>query len=198
LNQSYPELTHGAGANSPAADFELLTANALAMFLGASSIRMGASRRHPVPAAFPAALQYLSQAIGEPLHGSGELERQNSGDDGLDVWGFKLFDDARPSSLSVLVQCAIGIDWRDKRSELDLKLWHRHVDYFTEPIKAFAVPFQIGHDSWRETATRGGLILDRLRIAKWANADFLDQAFLAGIRAWCETRITRTVAAIAA
>src|SRR5579875_440743 len=66
----------------------------------------------------------------------------------------------------VLGQCAIGTDWADKRTELSLDLWRRHIDWYSSPIKIFAVPFHHeAEGSWRETATTAGIIFDRLRIA---------------------------------
>ena len=198
LNQSYGELNFRTGAREPAILFEVLTARALELLLGAEAIRIGAPRIAPVPAGFPAALAYLAEAIGEPVRGDGGLERHGSGDDGLDIWLTKRFHDERTSSLFVVAQCAIGEDWGVKRSELDLALWYRHIDWFTQPLKAFAVPFQINQDSWRETATRGGLILDRPRIAQSIDPAHLARPIVTRIRAWTQQRIGRTVRDVSA
>jgi len=129
----------------------------------------------------------------EPVRSDGGLERHGSGDDGLDIWLTKGFQDERTSSVFVVAQCAIGEDWGVKRSELDLALWYRHIDWFTQPLKAFAVPFQINQNFWRETATRGGLILDRPRIAQTIEPAHLPGPIVTRIRVWTRQRIGRTV-----
>lgn len=193
LNQAYTELRHRQAAREPAILFELVTARSLELFLGAQAIRIGAPREPPVPAGFPAALAHLGAAIGEPEHPNGDLERHGSGDDGLDVWTIKSFQDERPSNIFVLAQCAIGTDWGDKRSELNLDLWHRHIDWFTQPLRAFAVPFQINQNSWRETATTGGLILDRIRIALTTRAADLPDPITQRMEGWIRARIEQTL-----
>ena len=193
LNQSYGELNYRTGAREPAILFEILTARALELFFSGTAIRIGAPRLAPVPGGFPAALAYLAAAIREPVRGDGGLERHGGGDDGLDIWLTKGFQDERTSSVFVVAQCAIGEDWYAKRSELDLALWYRHIDWFTPPLKAFAVPFQINQDSWRETATRGGLILDRPRIAQSVQPPHLPRPIVTRIRNWTRQRIARTV-----
>lgn len=198
LNQSYGELSFRTGAREPAILFEVITARALELFLGGAAIRIGAPRLRPVPAGFPAALAYLAEAIREPVRTDGGLERHGSGDDGLDIWLTKGFRDERASSIFVVAQCAIGEDWGAKRSELDLALWCRHIDWFTAPLKAFAVPFQINQDSWRETATRGGLILDRPRIAQTMEPAHLPRPIVTRVRNWTRQRISRTIRDVSA
>ena len=193
LNQSYSALNFRTGAREPAILFEVLTARALELFLGGSAIRIGAPRLPPVPAGFPAALAYLANAIKEPVRGDGGLERHESGDDGLDIWLTKGFQDQRTSSVFVVAQCTIGEDWASKRSELVLERWYRHIDWFTQPMKAFAVPFQINQESWRETATTGGLILDRPRIARTVEAADLPGPIVTRIRDWTRQRIGRSI-----
>jgi hypothetical protein len=193
LNQSYGELNFRTGAREPAILFEVVTARALELFLGGEAMRMGSPRLPPVPAGFPAALSHLANLIKEPVRSDGGLERHGSGDDGLDIWVTKGFQDERTSSVFLIAQCAIGEDWGAKRSELDLALWYRHIDWFTQPLKAFAVPFQINQDSWRETATRGGLILDRPRIAQAIDPAHLPGPIVTRIRNWTRQRIGRTV-----
>lgn len=198
LNQSYNELNYRGGtANEPAVLFELVTAKALGKFLNGETIRIGAPRQAPVPFAFPAAVDYLAATIQEPV-GRRDLEKQESGDDGLDIWAIKPFGDDRTSQLCVIAQCAIGQDWQAKRTELSLDLWQRHIDWFTHPIKAFAVPFHHNNASWRETAITAGLIVDRPRIARLVLQRDLDPPVAERMRRWLERRIRDTVRRIAA
>ncbi len=191
LNQAYRELNYaGAGtANRPAELFEFLTSAALERYLDCKVIRFGASRRAPMPAAFPAALRYSVGLLQEAI-GLQDVEEHNSGDDGLDLIGWRTFDDGRASQAVILAQCAIGTDWSFKRGDLSLSLWRRHIDWHSAPLKGFAVPFhhQAGR-AWRETATRAGIIFDRLRIAKLVTVKILQAPLRGAMTAWCEERV---------
>jgi hypothetical protein len=190
LNQNYRELAfRGGTASKPAELFEKLASTALEKYLQCSVLRIGAPRRKPVPPGFPAAIAYLAKELGERV-GHGDLERQTSGDDGVDLVGWRSFGDARASQAIILAQCAIGTDWRDKRDEVSLEMWRRHIDWHSAPLKGFAVPFhhQEGNP-WRETATRAGIILDRLRIARLVDAAALPPTERRQMVAWCQTRL---------
>jgi hypothetical protein len=188
LNQIYANLRFvGGTANEPAELFETLATNALSNYIGGISIRIGAPRRDPIPNAFPGAVRYAADELLE-IFGYGELEIQDSGDDGLDILTYKSFSDTRSSQLVILSQCAIGTNWREKRSELDLDVWQRHIRFATRPSKAFVVPFQIEPEgSWAETALRGGVIFDRARILTNLREP-LPVALTDRIRVWCTAR----------
>lgn len=190
LNQSYVELNYkGGAANRPAELFENLASKAVEKYLDCSVIRIGAPRRSPVPPTFPAALDYAIASLCETV-GQRDLEDQNSGDDGVDLIGWRSFGDARASQAMILAQCAIGTDWRDKRDGVSLEMWKRHIDWHSRPLKGFAVPFH--HEQgrpWRETATRAGIIFDRLRIAKLVASKELPTTITKEMAAWCEQRL---------
>jgi hypothetical protein len=197
LNQSYVELNYAGGTAHLAAElFEMLTSKAVEKYLDCKVIRIGAPRRAPIPTAFPAALDYAVAELREHL-GKRDLERHNSGDDGVDLIGWRAFGDNRASQALIFAQCAIGTDWRDKRDGVSLPMWRRHIDWHSEPLKGFAVPFH--HESgaaWRETATRAGIIFDRLRIARLVQAPLLHQAMRRDMTRWCVQR-TAAIAALA-
>ena len=194
LNQSYGELKFvGGSANKPAELFEILASKAVEKYLDCSVVRMGAPRRIPVPSAFPAALEYAVKGLGEII-GTRDLEQQASGDDGVDLIGWRTFNDARASQAIILAQCAIGTDWRNKRDEISLEMWRRHIDWHSTPLKGFAVPFHHEEgNSWRETATRAGIIFDRLRIAKLVDAAALSAETKEAMISWCETRVNKII-----
>jgi hypothetical protein len=189
LNQSYTELVFAGGtANRPALLFELLASKALEKYLDCSVIRIGAPRKTPVPATFPRALDYTAGKLKEIL-GQRDLEDHDSGDDGVDLIGWRGFGDDRASQAIIFAQCAIGTDWKNKRDGVSLDLWRRHIDWHTHPLKGFAVPFH--HEQggpWRETATRAGIIFDRLRIAKLVQPAMLHRDVRREMTAWCEQR----------
>jgi hypothetical protein len=195
LNQHYAELVFSGGtAGRPAEYFEHLTGLALEKYMGGTALRIGAHRRDPVPAAFPEAVSFLSAQMMEDC-GYGELEVQQSGDDNADVVAWCPHFDRRPSQVIILAQCAIGTDWREKPSELDTKVWRRHIRWHTDPLTAFAVPFfhELGN-SWRETATRGGIIFDRPRIAALVSNSDIPPQLAADMTGWCNLRLKQGVA----
>jgi hypothetical protein len=189
LNQSYEELNYAGGtANKPAEIFETLASKAVEKYLSCTVIRIGAPRRQPVPVHFPDALTYCVKELGEII-GQRDLERHNSGDDGVDLIGWRTFGDARPSQAIILAQCAIGTDWRDKRDGINLRMWKRHIDWHSTPLIGFAVPFHHEEgNSWRETATRAGIIFDRLRIAKLVDEPALPMPTKRAMTEWCKAR----------
>ena len=118
------------------------------------------------------------------------MEIQRSGDDGVDVIAWKPFGDNRSRQLVILAQCALGRDWAKKRSELELKVWDNHIRWDTGPVKAFSVPFAIDTGgTWAETATRGGVVLDRTRLTSILASGDLQAAFRKKISKWCAERI---------
>ncbi len=192
LNQNYTELNYAGGtANKPAELFETVASKAIERYLHCSVIRIGAPRRNPVPSGFPDALAYVVRGLGETI-GQRDLEQQNSGDDGVDLIGWRPFGDGRASQVIVLAQCAIGTDWRDKRDGVSLPMWRRHIDWHSDPLKGFAVPFhhQEGN-TWRETATRAGIIMDRLRIAKLVDDAAIPAQTKKDMVKWCEARLKK-------
>ncbi|MBI2716758.1 MAG: hypothetical protein HYX37_20275 [Rhizobiales bacterium] len=195
LNQSYVELTYAKGrANRPAELFEHLASYAIEKYLVCEVVRIGAPRRHPVPTQFPSALDYTVDRLGEII-GHRDLEDHASGDDGVDLIGWRPFGDLRASQAIIFAQCAIGTDWRDKRDGVNLDMWRQHINWHSPPLKGFAIPFH--HQSgkpWRETAIRAGIIFDRLRIARLVPPGALPQADRRSMTEWCsKTRLPQVL-----
>jgi hypothetical protein len=70
-----------------------------------------------------------------------------------------------------------------------LELWSKHINWHVRPTKAFCIPFvhEIG-GTWRETSARGGVVLDRLRLAEHLQGGFSED--LSGaVTAWCDQRL---------
>jgi hypothetical protein len=159
-------LVYTGAANQPAKLFEYASGQALASFVEGRFIRIGASREAPIPSALEEAIEHVAgQLLEESTYG--QVEVQFGGDDGCDIIAWREFRDSRPGQIVVFGQCAIGTNWRDKRSELDLELWSKHINWHVRPTKAFCIPFvhEFG-GSWRETSARGGVVFDRLRLAE--------------------------------
>ncbi|MEP2735359.1 MAG: hypothetical protein ABJP34_03595 [Erythrobacter sp.] len=187
-NQYYGELVYAGAANQPAKLFEYVSGQALASYVEGRFIRIGASREAPLPAPFGEAVQYASQQLLEEST-YGQVEVQVGGDDGCDIMAWREFRDNRPGQIVIFGQCAIGTDWRDKRSELDLELWSKHINWHVRPTTAFCIPFvhEFG-GTWRETSARGGVIFDRLRLAEQLQEGFSEELVVA-VGTWCDQRL---------
>ncbi len=90
------------------------------------------------------------------------------GDFGLDVAAWRSFDD-RESKVVILCQCGIGADFEEK--PLPPSRWGKVIDFVCPPLTALAIPFQdFGPDAkMRSLAVDAGILLDRTRLAKFAN-----------------------------
>jgi len=176
-------------AKQPAELFEFLSGQAIKSYLKGDILRLGATRRSPVPKGFKEAVRFMATQLGESF-GDTYLMSGHEKDDGLDLTAWIPFADERPGKLILLMQCAIGTDWREKLSELNLDLWKQHVRWDVTPIRAFAVPFQ--HEDgvkWNRNSTVAGIIFDRLRIAQLASCSSPPNELIENIKGWCRERI---------
>jgi hypothetical protein len=192
LNQHYPQLRFRRGtASRVAVLFELLSQHAVRCYCSGHTVRLGAPRRTPAPASFPAAVDYLAQELLEERGGS-QVTTGDEKDDGLDIVGWIPFLDRRPGQVVILAQCAIGVDWNGKLPELSEELWRDHISWHVVPIRAFIVPFH--HDEgvgWRRSSREGGIVFDRLRVTSCLGTTQFEQEFSEDVRRWCRQRIKR-------
>ena len=146
--------------------FEHVASSALQAYLQGSAIRFGSPRDEPEQQ-IKVALQCLSERTGDRLL-SGFPVRATDKDLGLDVVGWKDFDDRQISKVLVYMQCATGEDWPRKKGDLDLSMagvWSNIMRWTTPPVKAMAIPYIVPPgDEW-ERETSGLLFMDRLRIS---------------------------------
>ena len=192
LNQHYAELrfTDGA-ATRPAELFEFLSSHAFTSYFGGKVVRFGARRRSPVPQRFSEALMYLASETLEE-YGGGGLVASRTQDDGLDLVAWVPFPDGRPGQLVLLGQCAIGTDWKEKRTEVNIDLWRAHVRWLVPPVRAFIVPFNHDNDvEWKRTSSFGGIIFDRARIARLVRMGEVPTQLAQKLSSWCKGRISQ-------
>lgn len=90
----------------------------------------------------------------------------NANDAQVDIAAVRAFGDSRSAFPVMLGQCATGItDWKSKASRPNLDRWQKAVQFSSNPIKLFAVPFSLdGESFWEATVECSGLVLDRTRI----------------------------------
>ncbi len=152
--------------------FEDLCCLAASLYLGGESLRF-AHPRTELPAHFGKAVTTLCARLGEGQ----EFRKQptlHSKDATLDVVAWKHFPDGLSGKLVLFGQCASGGDWNSKLGALQplsfCEQWMIEVPP-SDLLRGFFVPHRIPYDSWSWTNRRGGILLDRCRIAHWTSSD---------------------------
>ena len=124
--------------------------------------------------------------------GIGRWTRQGAKDAGLDLVCDRPFADGRGGRPLFFVQCASGADWSDKVYTPDLRLWEKLIDFANGPVRGFALPYVLGDDELRRTASRvNGMVLDRLRLVAICEegGDWLTPELREELVAWMDGRI---------
>ena len=119
----------------------------------------------------------LSDVVNEVANRLGEeegnikpWENPDGNDAGLDLLCYRPFPDNRVGVPVYLVQCASGKNWFHKLNEPDLKVWKKMILFVATPKKAFAIPFALLDEEFREKCNRvDGMLLDRYRLLAAAN-----------------------------
>lgn len=120
---------------------------------------------------FDTCLAEACRIINE-IKGPPHAKAKDFQDAGVDIISWRNFDQ-RKGQIAVLVQCASGKKWRKKGGDIKLKLWGQLVFWAVDPIKALAFPYAYDFDSpsaaddWIYYAYDAGLLLDRLRLARF-------------------------------
>ena len=171
--------------------FEEVCARAAAAYLGGPSEQVkwyvfGFPRRLP-PKGFRNALDSLCEQLGEGQgHRKGRPKLPHEKDGKLDVVAWREFHDRRQGKLITFGQCATGADWVGKMTELP-----QTVDWCTTwmadrpgvwPVRSFFIPHRVDQVNWFDACVKGGILLDRCRIASLASA--IDSELETEITAW--------------
>ena len=143
--------------------FEHIASRALESYLQGSAMRFGAPREAS-ERNIEVALRHLEERTGDRLISMYPVKSTDK-DLGLDVVGWRNFDDCRTSKLLVYMQCATGEDWLSKKGDLDLSVWNQIMVWTVAPVKALAIPYVVSPGLDWARATPGLLLLDRLRIS---------------------------------
>jgi hypothetical protein len=114
----------------------------------------------------------------------------NFKDRGLDVIGWKSFEDRRPSQVIVLFQCAAGHNWKSKLHELPIEAWCKYIAWGYDPIKGFSLPQIVSHEEFEECSFAAGVLMDRARIYRNTFNHDLGDELRDQIRTWCCNKIS--------
>lgn len=105
-------------------------------------------------------------------------------DGGVDLVCSRPFNDHRGGRPAFLIQAASGANWRDKLHTPDIRMWSKVIDFSNDPGKGFCIPFSLNDHDFRRAAAKGGLFLDRYRLANLLSTH-RDSSF----QAWCKESV---------
>ena len=115
-------------------------------------------------------VEALAGHIGEPSRSEDSIAmwtESHAKDGGLDVVCHQPFADQWSGRPILLVQCASGENWQEKRSSPTINLWDKLLDWTTRPTRGISIPFALIEDDFRRAANFDSLslLLDRHRLS---------------------------------
>lgn len=112
-------------------------------------------------------------------------------DRGVDVIGWKPFNDGRNSQIIVLLQCAAGGNWRTKKP-VPLPAWATYISWnHIMTIPGLSITQILEDNKWNNAVFDYGLMIDRVRIYKiLTDPDFAFNVVLRDeVEQWCTDKI---------
>lgn len=107
-------------------------------------------------------------------------------DKGVDIIAWKPHNDKRPNQIILLLQCAAGINFEQKRS-ISLSAWNEFINWAVQPIPGIIIPSIPSNDEWIEVRDYYSMIFDRVRIFRATfRTAFLDKKLKKEIFNWCK------------
>lgn len=117
-----------------------------------------------------------------------DLELWDNGrvkDLGLDVYGFLPGTGLRPSTNFMMIQCASGDNWEDKRKTPDLDIWEDIVKIYTSPMRGMAIPFFVEDELFKKSLVIiKGPLLDRTELLSKINPQHIPADLENQIKGW--------------
>lgn len=172
---SSPSVTQGEYANLPRA-FERLAGTVVRLWLGrdAKAYRTG----WPPDGDRPTTLSETMEELGRRLDGEwswsprdSHYEKTVTGDAGLDLVVWMGPPDHRHGRLVMMGQCACG-NWEGKLTDVDFNRLGNHCKLpLAGKVRFLAISGHIGHEkTWKDALTQGGIVFDRVRLTRIAEA----------------------------
>lgn len=154
--------------------FDYLIVDSLIKMLGNGSrgLRFGSPASDHRPKSFIPAINWLAKELNLKT-GTGLSFKPRRKDGGVDVVVWRPFNDHRSAFVTILAQCTVQIDWKEKAKDIVEDLWRGWVDFGKNPITCLAIPFVVspGYSNWDEVRRTTVLILDRMRVVELLNGD---------------------------
>jgi hypothetical protein len=110
-------------------------------------------------------------------------------DKGVDIIAWKPHGDKRPNQIILLLQCAAGINFQQKRS-ISLVAWREFINWAVPPIQGIMIPCIPANDDWIQIRDNYHLIFDRVRIYRALHRNsLLDKKLRREILVWCKRNL---------
>lgn len=114
-------------------------------------------------------------------------------DDGVDVVGYKSFDDNRSSNLYVLMQCAAGRHWTAKKA-IVMNRWLKYFKWYSDNlIQSISTVDYVELEKWDKHSSTFGMLIDRLRIYNFLYERKVDSGLRIEVSKWCNDKITQGI-----
>lgn len=114
-------------------------------------------------------------------------------DDGVDVVGYKSFEDKRSSNLYVLLQCAAGKHWTAKKA-IVMNRWLKYFKWYSDNlIQSISTVDYVENDVWDKHSSTFGMLLDRLRIYNFLYEGTIDKSLRTDVEQWCNNKIVQGI-----
>jgi hypothetical protein len=154
-----PKPTHGELFEELA--FESLSAS----FPGWKVTRMGWTPSNPIK--LKKVIHQIIRDLCEKQGPDLDLHVTNSTNElGLDLLAYYPYDDSRSSFPVMMIQCASGKHWEEKKHTPDIETWKRIIAFNLTPVRGMAIPFAFAdHNEFRKLAASvNGVFLERSRL----------------------------------
>lgn len=109
-------------------------------------------------------------------------------DRGVDVIGWLPSQEQRSGQVIILLQCAAGHNWVDKRP-VPIKAWTQYLHWACDPITAFAVPCVVNSREWHDKSREHGILFDRIRLINLLSDGGDDKELRQELNAWVEEQL---------
>lgn len=114
-------------------------------------------------------------------------------DDGVDVLGYKLFEDQRSSNLYVLLQCAAGKHWA-KKKPINMNNWVNYIIWYPDNIiQSISTVEFVQQDIWDKRTSTFGMLFDRLRIYNFLYEKEIEPILRQEVTDWCDKKISEGI-----
>ncbi len=165
--------------------FERLSNAVLASYLQGKAMTLG----FPNPETLSDQIQSIAKELCEEVGGRKPLSSDK--DRGVDVIGWKSFNDSRNGQIVVLMQCAAGRTWESKKS-IPLPSWSQFIHWnFTTTIQSLSITEIVKQGRWQNRIDDYGIIFDRARIYQslYNNNYEIDLGLRTEITDWCQEKL---------
>jgi hypothetical protein len=174
--------------------FEEILVPILEPLFGSCVMRIGAPRSEGQPSSFINRFKGYLDTARVPEDERGKDPFPTDQDLGLDVVGWQRMADGRGGDIHFWTQCATGLDWDGKLTDLDLAKWSPYHNLAVPPVRVFATPHVITFPParWARACRSAGWILDRPRLAELAAAARIPRSTLGELGARFEELVGAT------